>query len=183
MISQARTLFAAVDTAFTATVTALKPLESRVLGENGNQPIIDVRELADTGYALKEAEKMLADLEKRVRKFRTAVEHRTCALWAKLGDPEPVRTDHVTASPDVKMGKSIPNKNREPEKYAAFMRALGISDDAIANDTVRPHYPSVIAYCTEKVLRGEPLPEGLTGDEYPLYVMRYFPKKDVGILD
>lgn len=144
----------------------------------------DMKELADISYALLKSEQALVDLAKEIRMFKEIVDKSLCALWVQSGNPDPIRTEYVTASPGVKMMASLPRHNSDPERYAALMKYLGVkaefSQGVDGKDLVRPHWPGFVEHLTQLAEQGKPLPPGIDADKtYPVYQVSLRAKKGV----
>jgi hypothetical protein len=128
----------------------------------------DIKELADMAYALKRIEEMFCDIEKRTRNTYELTERLLCMLWAKSGDSDPIRTEHCTVTPRIRMAAQIPKKGT-PE-YEELMTSLGIVGEAASSDAVRPHWPGLVEYVTGLLAAGRQLPKGIdTSKTYPVY--------------
>jgi len=118
----------------------------------------DLQELADTVYALKETIKFIEDIRTQLRGLEELGIKIACALWLRDEKAEPIRTEYVTASPDVKTMVSIP-KPGQPG-YLEFMAQFGITEAMANADVVRPHWPGMIEYVSQQLQAGKPLPVG-----------------------
>jgi hypothetical protein len=151
----------------------------------------DIKELTDIAYALHECEKFLDAEEKECRNFRETLERVIGALWAKIGNPEPVRTAHVTASPDIKIMVPMPDRRREPEAYQKLMRSMKVPEELwVAGEgdnehsVVKPHWPGMVEYVSQLASRGLPLPDGLDPSKtMSIYKLRYRGKKEVSFTE
>lgn len=138
----------------------------------------DAAELADQLLVIDKVTKLLDDVEKKMRGTRDLAERLLCILWVKDGDAEPIRTEYVTASPKVRMAAQIPKKGT-PE-YESLVTHLGIRKDIADGDVVRPHWPGVVEYLTDRLTRGLPLPEGIDPTKtYAVYSVALRPKKGI----
>lgn len=131
-----------------------------------------MEEQADVAYAANEAFKLLDDLRKEAQVIRELAEKIGTALWVKVSNGDPIRTDYVTATPRVKMTATLPKKSKDPVAYATFMRFLKIPEDIADAEVVRPHWPAVVELLSKLMEEGKPLPPGIDPDKmYPVYKM------------
>lgn len=138
----------------------------------------DLKELTDYVYALKKTAGLLTEMEKQTRNAYEVGERLLCMLWAKNGDSEPIRTEHCTASPRIRMAAQIP-KRGTPE-YDELMTAFGVSDELRQSDAVRPHWPGLIDFVTGALTEGRPVPKGIDITKtYPVYGVQFRDKKGV----
>jgi len=140
-------------------------------------------ELADTALAMREAARYFKDALKEVEKIRELAERLACLLWLKDAVGDPIHTDHVSATPQVKTMASVPKRSTQPEQHAALMQWLGVPDHLWAADgpeVVRVHWPSFVELLTTNAEQGKPLPDGIDPDKtYPRYSLTMRRKKDV----
>jgi hypothetical protein len=139
----------------------------------------DLEELADYGYALKKVADMLDDTRKTANKASELAQQIQCHLQTSLGAIGPVRTQHCTATPDVKFQTPIPKKETDPEAYYAICELAGVSKDAADKEMVRPHWPGVTEMLTELAKAGKPFPAGINPEKIkPVYKVTYRKKSD-----
>lgn len=128
----------------------------------------DIKELADLAFALKKISELFDEMEKRTRNTYELAERLLCMMWAQVGDSDPIRTEHCTITPRIRMAAQIPKKGT-PE-YEELMKALGIGVELQKTDAVRPHWPGLVDYVTELLTSGRPLPPGVDASKtYPVY--------------
>lgn len=140
----------------------------------------DMDELADVTYAMKQSEKFLKDLSSTLKKQRENLERIACLLWVKRNVADPIKTDYVTATPNLKTMASLPTKKGDPEGYAALLKWLGIREDVSEDDAVRPHWPGMVEYLTKLMEEGKPLPPGIDpGKTYPMYTLSHRKRKEI----
>lgn len=147
-------------------------LLAKTLHQDAIEGRCDMEELADLTYALREVFNYIDDMRKEISKTKQACERIACVLWSHKSDGDPIRTPYCTGTPKVKMMASLPNKRREPEKYAALMTHLGIDPSLWKgeNDAVRVHWPGFVEHMTALAEKGLPLPAGIDVDKtYPVY--------------
>lgn len=120
----------------------------------------DVAALADTVYTFKEIQKMIEDMESRIRGAANLAERLFCLLWAQSENFESVKTDHCTATAKIKQSASLPKKGTE-EYNKLLSSFFKVPQELIELDAVRPHWPGVTDLLTELAVRGKPLPDGI----------------------
>lgn len=148
----------------------------------------DIRQLADTAYAMREAYALLDRLRKDVKAIQDLAEKMACLLYtadATHSANDSIRTGYCTATPDVGLMASLPKKNKDPEGFAAMMQYMGIPDvlwntPSEDDEAVRPHWPGMVSYLTKLMGEGRPLPPGLNPERtYPVYKLKIRKVKDI----
>jgi len=143
----------------------------------------DLKETADLTYALQECFDLAEDTLKTLRALRKDFDKLFCAMTIQGGVVGKVETEHCSAEPKVKMSVSLPTRKGDPEKFDSLMKELGIPENLFNGETefVRPHFPGMIEYATEKLAKGEPLPTALSDvtKQYPVYSVKISAKKGV----
>lgn len=143
-----------------------------------NQPTLG--DLADADYAISRCAELADNIKSKVRKLEELSQQIVCLRWMMQDDGEPIRTDHVTCSPRMTTMGRLPSKHKEPEKYEAALKALGVSDEAVKGDLFRVHWPSLVYYMESLAEEGKPLPEGIDyKSTYPVYKCTRRKKKGV----
>lgn len=140
---------------------------------------LDLEALADMNLVLKRAEQICDHMRKAYKQLRQLSEQTTCALWVKQETGDPVRTDYVTSTPEVKMVPKVPSKKENHEEYVAFMKALGAPDEAIEHEVFKLSWPGLVEYTTERGRQGLPIPEGHEGQTYNVYTTRLRQKRAI----
>ena len=120
----------------------------------------DLNELADMVYVIRKIADMLEEMSSKAKGAYDLNARLLCLLWAQHGDHEPVRTDHCTVTPKIKMSASLPKKGTEEYKNL-LKNYFKIPENLIEIDAVRPHWPGVTDLITELATRGASLPEGI----------------------
>jgi hypothetical protein len=141
-----------------------------------------LEELADLVYALRKLEEMFDDSRKQAKRAKELMEKIACLVWMKRADFEPIRTDYVTASPNIRQICSAPTRKKDPEGFKNLMDHMGIPEDVWnrPEELVRPHFPGFAAWISELAENGLPLPKGIDPDKtWPVYSLRLKPKKGV----
>jgi hypothetical protein len=138
----------------------------------------NINELADYTYTVRKISDMLVEMSKRTRNTYELAERLLCMLWAQVGDPEPIRTPYCTITPKIRMAAQIPKKGTE--EYEKLMTALGITLELAQVDAVRPHWPGMTEYVTQRLTEGKPLPPGIDPHKtYPVYGVLIRDKKGI----
>lgn len=147
----------------------------------------DIKELADAAYAMHKLEQYADAVKKLARTERERIARLCCMLWVRTSDDgEPIRTEYVTASPNIKTVPKIPKKHEDPELYKNFLMALGVSEEmaSLENPPVAAHWPDLVDYCTNLAAQGKPLPPALevTKTNYDVYELRFTEKRKADAL-
>jgi hypothetical protein len=139
---------------------------------------LDLEHNADHAFALKEMDKLLKDIGVEVRRRLELAESVVGVTWMQGSDAEPVRTEHCTATVNLKMQPSVP-KRGTPE-YAAFMKWLGYGEGPHL-DAIRLHWPTICDIVTKNVEEGKPLPPGITPETLhnPKATLTFYKRKEV----
>lgn len=138
---------------------------------------VDKGELADVAYAMREASKLVDDTRKRLDGLGETAQKVACLVSVQLGDVSTIRTEHCSATPDVRQVASPPRRSTRPEEFARLMDHLGVpkhlwegGDHAV----VQPHWPGLMDYLARQAAEGKPLPPGIdpsrTFPEYKLVI-------------
>jgi hypothetical protein len=144
----------------------------------------DVKELADIVHATDSVIKFCKDIEKEARIIHELAEKIGCAIWVRMGCADPIRTPYTTGTPVVKMMVSLPNRNKDPERFATFMESLGIARElwdvpADCKPAVAPNWPGMLDYVSELAAQGRPFPPGVDPDRtYPVYAITVTRRKE-----
>jgi hypothetical protein len=139
----------------------------------------DIKSLADSVYMLKELQKILEDMESKVRGTVTVAERVFCIVWAKSEDFDSVRTEHCTATAKIKQSASLPKKGTE-EYIRLLSEFFKVPKELVELDAVRPHWPGVTDLLTELAASGRPLPAGIDPTKvYHVYSVLIRKKKGI----
>lgn len=175
MLSSVRELYVAAKAAHADVYTKLQAALKDIQGRK------NCEELADTAYALREAAELMHDLRKLMDANGEILQKAACAIYITLDDQtEPIRTDYVTAIPDMRVMAMMPKKGT-PE-YGMFMDSLGIPRRMWDTEErcVNLHWPGLIDYVSELAEQGKPLPFGLDPSKtFPMYRLKMRRRKDV----
>lgn len=140
---------------------------------------------ADAAYALREIADMVDEVRKMANSTGELAQRFACIIAGATGNPEPIRTEYCTATPDVKPIASVPRQSSDPEGYALLMEHLGIPramwDRGDDKSVVKPNWPGMMSYLAEQMKQGKPLPPGIDPDKtYSEYRLLIRKKKGVG---
>lgn len=146
------------------------------------EPGQSMEELADIGFVLKKSLDNFEALNTELRSLETICARAACVLWAKQPiDPsqaQPIITEYVRATPDIKQMCALPNRKREPEAYARMMQYLGVPQNLVGSAESRGpidvDWPGMVDYLENQLAAGKPLPPGLDPKKmYSVYKLSY----------
>lgn len=146
---------------------------------------IDVAELADYAYALRESANSLEALEKALRKAQTIrAEKKLAYLQITQAPTENIQTKYCTVCIDPTTAMRVPKLSELPEVYFAMCADLGIREDLAQIELFRVHYPGFERYCTQLAAEGLPVPKWAeTLTEYNTLRVKLIKRKNTNILD
>jgi len=180
MLDEARKLYQSVSTNHRNAyimATAIEKLAPKLAG--------DLDEAADMTYALAECFDLAEDTLKIVRALRKNIDKLFCAMAVQGGNIGSVTTEHCEATPKLKMSVSPPTRNNNPEAFVAMMKELGIPENLLGSEDkpeiVRPHFPGLVEYATDRLAEGLPLPGALNDvtKQFPTYSVKHNKRKGV----
>lgn len=144
----------------------------------------DLKELVDYAFAMNRASKFLDDMRKTCDATEMLCERLACLIWVAAEMTGPIRTEHCSATPNIKMIATIPKRSTHPAEFEALMTFLGIPKNLIdeeQGEVVRAHWPGLVSYLSRLMSEGKPLPPGIDPQKtYPEYHLTLRPKKGVG---
>lgn len=145
----------------------IHPLVQEIRAELENYSLED---LVDTSAVLHRSSQWLNEMRKKMDGFKSFSDRLACLIFLtkidKEGRPQKnIKTKYCTATPRIKYVPKIPRKDKDPEAFTAFMKHLGVSDEAIEFETVRPHWPGVVDLCGFLASQGQPNPPGVSVSE------------------
>lgn len=146
----------------------------------------DVAEVADVAFAMREMSKLLHEVEVRSNAVGESAQRLACAI-AIRDEIEEIKTEYVTAQPDLKLNAKLPSPKTEFEAYAKLMRYLKVPEELWnvgpeRRRAVDLQWPGMVEYLTDKAQRGEPLPDGVAAaDTKPLF--RLLMRRRKGVLE
>lgn len=129
-----------------------------------------MEDLADASAVMHRSGQWLNEMRKKIEGYKSFSDRLACLIFLtkidKHGRPvKSIKTKYCTATPRIKYVPKIPRKDRSPEEFAAFMKYLGVSDEAIEFESVRPHWPGVVDLCGFLAAEGKPSPPGVQVSE------------------
>ena len=158
-------------------------------------------ELCDYAYAINGTHGFIEDLKKELWKFRELLNKKVCDLWISFAQRDissvdrSIRTDYVTATPDIGQAPNIPKPRDNPEAYKKLMDYLGIDisgwpvtetendeggEGGKLNEVVKIHWPGLCALVTAKLAAGLPAPPGIDISKMsPVYKLTLRKRRDV----
>lgn len=141
-------------------------------------------ELADLAYACNEVAKLTDSTRKEANRLKELCEKLVGALWVQQDTGDPVRTEYVTASPDVMLAPKVPDRRKDPAAFATLMNHFGIKPELwnVADEdscAVQPHWPGMLSYAARLMKQGLPMPPGVTFDTYPIFKLKLRARKEV----
>lgn len=154
----------------------------------------DYVELCDYVYAINESHKLAEDIKATLYNFRDMLNKKICDLWliealqGKVG--RSIKTEHVTATPDIGHSVNLPNPKNDPANYKQFMDYLGIDiskwgekenekGEKYLNEVLKPHWPGIVKLVEDIQASGEPVPSCLDVTQIPVYKVTLRKKKHI----
>jgi hypothetical protein len=129
---------------------------ARIRAELSKSP--DLEQVVDVIAVLKKVEACLKDSKVETGKAITQLSKAACMLYLQQGMiGDTIRTEWVTANPDSKSVPKVPKQSEDPDTYAKLAEYFGVAVDA----PFRPHWPSMVEYCTAQEANLKPLPPGI----------------------
>lgn len=148
---------------------------------------------ANIGFACREAYKFADDSRKLIEGAGDLAERMTCLDYLQTSiDGEPIRTEYVTATPDMKVSASVPTIEKNPIGYQKLMDYLGI--DPVLRDkgkvlteegeeeteVIKVNWNGFTSLLSRLQQAGYPMPDGIDPSAtYTTYRLRYRKKKGV----
>lgn len=175
-------------------VSLLKAVQAlRELSHAASQAVTEsmpMEEAADAEFVYYKAVQLIEEFLKENRAAQKRYCYFTCIKFIAAASLNPnlgnVKTDYVTATPDVTMMPRIPSETnpKEREEYHTFLAHFGINAEAVQFGVVRPHWPGVLEMIKERQANGQPLPPGTIATQtFPQYSIRHTPRKGKTIVD
>lgn len=164
---------------------------------NGAIPAADLETLCNIAHALRQSNKYIEDLRKTLTAIERFAERLACMRYIQDGDNEKqanVKTEYVTATPDVTYCASIPTLERDAEAYHSLMSYLGIDpvlrDQGIIQnedgtrdytEVIKVHWPGFQSLMNRLAAAGIALPDGIDPEKtYTEYKLRLRSRKEIG---
>lgn len=138
-------------------------------------------ELCDYVFAVDQAHELIEDNKKALWNLREALNKKICELYVRSNPSEPnIKTDYVTATPDVKYSPNIPSKKGNPEAFEKLMKHLGIPTEVMNSEAVRPHWPGLVEFVSQQLAAGKPCPPGIDVKKLmPIFKLTLRRKKEI----
>lgn len=111
--------------------------------------------VVDAVFILKKIEQFLESTRKEVTKALEMTQKVGCLLAMQSNNS--IRGEIANGYGESSQKMLIPDREKEPQQYAALMKALG----APMLDTIRPSFSGVEAFVTGLAAEGKPMPAGL----------------------
>lgn len=124
----------------------------------------NLNDIVDVVAVLKKIESRLKDSKQEVAKALSQLQKGACMLYlaeGRLG--ETITTEWVTANPNPRTQPKIPE--RGTDAYQKLCEHFGVPQALIDSATFRPHWPSLVEYCTEQEAALKPLPPGINPND------------------
>lgn len=121
-----------------------------------------VPQLVDCGFACRELGAIFQSLKVSFESRQHTISRMLAARVAQkqlMGETPVLRGELASASPDVDVKPKLPKSDSEDHKL--LMKHLGVSDELIENDTLRPSWTTLQKIVKDKLAAGEPLPPGI----------------------
>ena len=146
---------------------------------------LNLAEMCDLLYAIREIIRLLEDGRKVLNKFRSPVDKFACVKWMQLADTRGKQsrfhTEYCSAFPDMKSFVKHPHKRKaDSEAFDKLMEHLGISKELAEMEVVRPNWEGMKHYVDQRINEGKQVPPGCDPSvTYTEFEMGFRSKKDV----
>lgn len=138
-------------------LTLLRDLAKAVKNED-----LNLTELVDMGFLLKECEALLDEIRKNFKAHMKMIDKVACYQLALESETKHKGT-LATGSVKNTHYSNLPHPEKEPERFMEICKFFGIDVPKNASSgTVRLHWPTVRDKITEAMEHGEELPKGLS---------------------
>lgn len=127
---------------------------------------------ADLLYFLKKTAEMLDDLRKEFNSSAELLANIIASVHIHQANTETsVRGGIALATPTYRTAPRIPSATKEPLRYAAILRGLGVTNEEVIEKGVLGfHWPRMVEWLSELAAQGKPNPEGIDPeDTEPVY--------------
>lgn len=127
--------------------------------EHEAREVMDLKQLSDLAYVVKESSDLVKGLRVEIDKLATHIAKIFYVLYASDPNTEArIKTEWCTAAPDPKVHSALPKPDTDPAGYAACLRDMGVSEEVIASGAIRLSWDSYSDYVTALVNAGKPIP-------------------------
>jgi hypothetical protein len=118
----------------------------------------DLNEQADRVYALRESEKVMADLAKEVRKLFDLQQKLAC-ITQMTGTQDEAITEYCRGKADEKQILDVPYKrDKDPEAFDKIMEHIGVPSSVYMAELVRFHWPNMQDFLNAQLAEGRSIP-------------------------
>ena len=121
----------------------------------------NLEQIVDVIAVLKKSDELLKDTKSQVAALTAKLQEIACKLYMQHGASnigEPIRTEWVTGTPDIRVKPSLPSFKLNPTMFIAMCNDLGYPLEAGDAEMFRPHYPSVMTYLSKLQEQCKPMP-------------------------
>jgi hypothetical protein len=178
MLGQAKQMYSEI-------IETHKRIYDNVISLRTQIPNLNLGELADLACAMRETLRMLEDVEKSIKEVQKSAEKFCTLSWMNesqiSGEQYRIKTKYCSAEPKIKQFPKFPSKRRyNPEAFDRIMQGLGIPQELIESEIVRPNWEPFTDWFSTRQQAGLPVPEGIDPSEtYTEYSLSIRKLKDV----
>ena len=146
-----------------------------------NEKELNLFELVDADYALREILQVVDDIRKDIEKERRMVEAKTGMACMTAEKDLEIKTWYCSAKVISELIPSLPRRTTDPETYDKFMRFFGVKKKFLEFDLLRIHFPNLMNWYSHSWLAsGKPEIPGIqTKDHNVIYKLLIRKKKDI----
>lgn len=126
-------------------------------------PSETVPDLVDAGYLCRELSSMCDDLRKGLTNRQVVIARYLAARAAvdgMQGSETSLKGELATATPDIKVMPKIPENGSTD--YIELMRWIGVPDELISRDMLRPSFSTIQRVLTQMAVDGKKPPPGIS---------------------
>jgi hypothetical protein len=146
---------------------------------------LNLAELTDLAYAMREAVELLDDTKKALNEIQRMAEKYATLNWMQesqvLGEQFRIKTEYCSAEPKIKQFPKFPQKRRiDPDKFDKLMAGIGVPQELIESEALRPNWEGFTNWFSHRQSQGLPVPDGIDPTEtYTEYTLAIRKIKDV----
>ena len=153
-------------------IEQLETLATKIVKTSSLEDVANIR------FVTYHLERLGTDIKKKINQLDQLAIKATSIRWLHSSvSGEPIRTDYATFSPGGTEVPNLPNQKEEPARYAECLRAMGVPDQAIADNIVSINWKALKEYRERLDTEGKPLPEAFGGADVMAYTCRVSHKK------
>lgn len=143
-----------------------------------------IEAMADTLFALNRAGRTAEATRIALDRFHTLGVRPWVLRWVQAaintGQRKAVKGQLCMAHGTIKPSLILPSRTKDPERYAALMKKMGVPQQMVDDGVLQIHWPSAVDFYAKKLEAGEELPDELRPtDTAPRFNASYTPNKDV----